>query len=435
MKNTNITEFGPVLLNLGVTRAFFKLLSENDNSKNQIYLGGSFKVLQQIPFGRIIEFPENKNPNYKAPINLCWINESGSISPAPNAQLILYTKYPEVRLSGFLKNCPTAPSEHFQPVNREERKSNKDGRVLIIGICPDGKICAYLAPKNSTLAKSIISTLYEESFGKTIQDFPLEEKDGSNKSALCSKLRNIINAGWHESIRLNSSGNIQSYQAQNGGGYTLEALFGIIPNGVAEPDYKGWELKTFSQKRITLMTPEPDQGFYRDMGAKEFTLKYGHDSPGAVKYFTGTHKVDIFNETSKMTLMIKGFDYDRGTITDMSGGLFLFDNNKEPVAIWSFNELITHWSRKHSHVCYVNYKVEIKHNKIGYVYFSPVYLGELTDLSYFLKTMQSGLIVYDPATKVTKNSNGNMTVKARNQFRINFNDLHNLYDKFYEQII
>ena len=244
---------------------------------------------------------------------------------------------------------------------------------------------------------------------------------------------NIINAGWHESIRLNSSGNIQSYQAKNGGGYTLEALFGIIPNGIAAPDYKGWELKTLSNKRITLMTPEPDHGFYRDKGAKEFTLKYGHDSPGVIKYFTGTHKADIFNETSKMTLIIKGFDYKKATITDMSGGLFLLDSNKEPAAIWSFNTLITHWSRKHSHVCYVNCKMEERGKKIGYIYLSPVHLGEITDLSYFLKTMQSGLVVYDPGTKVIQSKNGNTKVKARNQFRINFNDLHNLYESFYKQ--
>jgi hypothetical protein len=205
----------------------------------------------------------------------------------------------------------------------------------------------------------------------------------------------------------------------------------VLPNQII----KGWELKTFSQKKITLMTPEPDQGFYREKSVKEFTLKYGHDSQGAVKYFTGTHKVDVYNETSKMTLKIKGFDCENGTIADMSGGLFLLDNNKELAAIWSFKELITHWSRKHSHVCYVKCKMEKKDNKIGYVYFSPVYLGESTDLSYFLKTMQSRLVVYDPATKVTEDSHGNMHVKPRNQFRINFSDLHNLYDKFYEQII
>jgi hypothetical protein len=65
--------------------------------------------------------------------------------------------------------------------------------------------------------------------------------------------------------------------------------------------------------------------------------------------------------------------------------------------------------------------MEEKNGKTGYKYFSPVYLGEKTDLSLFLKTFQSGLIVYDPATKVMLNNN----VKARSQFRINFKDLHN----------
>ncbi len=30
---------------LGATRIFFKPLAENDNSKQQVYLGGSFEVL------------------------------------------------------------------------------------------------------------------------------------------------------------------------------------------------------------------------------------------------------------------------------------------------------------------------------------------------------------------------------------------------------
>ena len=168
-------ELGQFLLTLGVTRAFFKPLSENDNSKNQIYFGSSFQVLQQIPFGEITEFPENKDPNYKASINFWWINNSGQSSPAPNTQLILYTRYPEVRLSGFLSNCPTAPREHLQPISREERANNngKDGRVLILGICPDNKVYGFLALKNSPLAKSILTNLYNDTQGKAIQEFPL----------------------------------------------------------------------------------------------------------------------------------------------------------------------------------------------------------------------------------------------------------------------
>ena len=430
----NFEEIGDFFLSLGVTRAFFKPLSENDNSKQQIYFGSSFQVLQQIPFGKITEFPENKDPNYKASVNFWWINDSGQTSPAPNTQLILYTRYPEVRLSGFLSNCPTAPREHLQPLLREARTNNngKDGRVLIIGICPDNKIYGFLAVKNSSLAKTILNNLFQENKG-TIQEFPLKGISGTDKAELIKKLHEIINAGWHESVRLDVNGNKKSYQALNGGGYTLEALFGIIPNGIAEPDFKGWELKAFSGQKITLMTPEPDQGFYHEKGAKEFVLKYGHDSPNAFKYFTGTHKVDIFNTTSNMTLTIKGFDFKKGSINDMSGGLYLIDKNDNATAIWSFNGLITHWSKKHSRACYVNYDSENKNGKNGYIYHSPVYLGENTDLSLFLKTMQTGLIVFDPATKVLQNSNGNMTIKARSQFRIYFKDLKNIYNLFYEQ--
>ena len=291
-----------------------------------------------------------------------------------------------------------------------------------------------MAIKDQPLAKYILEHLFQENRG-TIQDFPLMGSSYTEKNELIDKLHDIVNSGWHESIRLDSNGRIKPYHASNGGGYTLEALFGIIPNGIAEPDFKGWEIKAFSRTRITLMTPEPDQGFYRENGAKEFVLKYGHDSPNALKYFTGTHKVDIPNTTSNMTLIIKGFDFTKGVITNMSGGLYLIDKNNFPAAIWSFKGLITHWSKKHSRTCYVNYISEERNGKKGYIYKSPVNLGENTDISLFLKTMQSGLIVYDPATKVLQNSKGNLTIKARSQFRINFNNLNKLYKTFYEQIV
>ncbi|MDR0601933.1 MAG: MvaI/BcnI restriction endonuclease family protein [Treponema sp.] len=316
MNFNNFENIGQFLLTLGVTRAFFKPLSENDNSKNQIYLGGSFSVLQEIPFGEIREFPEGRNPNYKANINFWWINNTGQISKAPKTQLILYTRYPEVRFSGFLSNCPTAPNEYMRAPGLEERQKNneKDGRVLIFGVCPDNRIYGYLATKNSSLANSILHKLFNEECKKTIQDFPLQGISETGNSDLVRKLREIVNAGWHESIRLDANGSVKSYQAGNGGGYTLEALFGIVPNGIAEPDYKGWELKSFSGARITLMTREPDKGFYHEKGAKEFTLKYGHDADGVKKYFTGTHKANILNTISKMTLIIKDFDWKAWSI-------------------------------------------------------------------------------------------------------------------------
>jgi len=38
------------------------------------------------------------------------------------------------------------------------------------------------------------------------------------------------------------------------GGYTLEAELGIIPNGKAEPDYLGYEVKQYSVTNLNRIT-------------------------------------------------------------------------------------------------------------------------------------------------------------------------------------
>lgn len=76
-----------------------------------------------------------------------------------------------------------------------------------------------------------------------------------SRAKLLAKLHDIHVAGWHDSMRLDGAGNTIAYVARNGAGYTLEAIFGIRPNGRAEPDFAGWEIKAFGSSRITLMTP------------------------------------------------------------------------------------------------------------------------------------------------------------------------------------
>lgn len=103
----------------GAQRMYAKLLSANDNSKNQIYLGSNYSTLNIIPnFGVHADTTLNKQGSvrerFKADINFNWIDESG-IYHAPDAQLILYPKYPEVRLSGILRGCANAPSEIIAP--------------------------------------------------------------------------------------------------------------------------------------------------------------------------------------------------------------------------------------------------------------------------------------------------------------------------------
>jgi hypothetical protein len=74
----------------------------------------------------------------------------------------------------------------------------------------------------------------------------------------------------------------------------------------------GWEVKAYSGSRITLMTPEPDSGYYGKNGVEAFVRKYGRQLPDDVLYFTGTHKVGVNCASSGQTLMLDGFDSSNG---------------------------------------------------------------------------------------------------------------------------
>lgn len=54
---------------LGAITAFCKPFAENDNSKQQIYLGGSFDVIQIFPFHDIEATENGKNSTYKAKLD------------------------------------------------------------------------------------------------------------------------------------------------------------------------------------------------------------------------------------------------------------------------------------------------------------------------------------------------------------------------------
>jgi hypothetical protein len=58
---------------LGAVNVFCKPLAENDNSKQQIYLGGSFEVLQILSFSSVEVTPNGKNSTYKAKLDFSWV--------------------------------------------------------------------------------------------------------------------------------------------------------------------------------------------------------------------------------------------------------------------------------------------------------------------------------------------------------------------------
>lgn len=421
--------------NQGAVKILYKQLVDNDNSKQQIYFGSGFSVLTELPLGPVKSFKRGKTESFQARLNFSWINSTKEISPAPYAKLILYPKYPEVRLSGFLKNCSNSPGIHMQPKPKHLRgdKNKPDGRVLFLGIKTDGHILAYLALKDSAISKNILFNPPESISARGVLQLILEKQYGkSSKEILMNKLSEIYTSGWHESCRLNANGEFMVYTARNGGGYTLEALLGITPNGIAAPDFLDWELKAFASSRLTLMTPEPDLGFYKENGVEAFTLRYGHDKAGYVKYFTGTHKCNERNKTTNLEMVLSGYDPDKKKIINVEGGILLLDQDGTLAAGWSFSRLIEHWGKKHSNVCFIQYEKNTVEDIVRYRYQSPVWFGCGTDFTLFLQAMNDKKIIFDPGSHIKQQTNGKTTHKARSQFRIAFKDLPCLYDYWME---
>ena len=412
-----LTQLIDCLKRYGATEFIFKELSENDNSKNQVYLGGSYDVLQEIPHGEIKTYSDCKRPNYKASLDFWWVSDNGIAEKALGAQLILYPKYPEVRLSGFLKGCKNAPSKYFQTIAREKRSGNKDGRVLVIA--PVGeRIYAYLAPTGSEIAIQLISREYDGLFGHV--EFVVTD----SKTILINHLKKEYAGNPHALVRMYTDGSIRPYAARNAAGYTLEASFGIIPNGAPEPDFMGWELKCYSGSSITLMTPEPDGGIYNQLGTREFVEKYGHVAESGGKYFTGPYRAeanDSFGVPRK--LIVEGYDDEEGKILDVDGSIILMQGESTELASWSFSHLLEHWSRKHNKACYVKYKKEDG----GLISYLPnVFLGEGTSPIFLLRGIETNSVYFDPGSKV----DGNGKLKARSQFRIKARDLFLIYRQY-----
>lgn len=418
---------------LGAVKVFFKRLTENDNSKQQIYLGGSFEVLSLFPYGEVKAYPGLREPNFKADLKLVWVSPE-SHEEAPNTQLILYPKYPEVRLSGFLKGCQMAPSPLMQPVPKEKRRG-VDGRVLFFGITRDRRTLAYVAPEDSGAARHAITHhMHHGASVDLFTELPVKGGSGSeNRTQLLTKLGEIHRMGFVDSMKLDRTGKPQPYQARNGGGYTLEALLGICPNCDASPDYLGWEVKSFSKSNITLMTPEPDGGLYGEQGAEAFIRKFGHPSKENQLYFSGTHRFGQYHQSTGLKLELDGFSPASGKLEGVCGAILLQDKKGMVAASWGFADLLTHWNRKHASAVYVRYEArDLPGKGRQYQYQSSVSLAEHTDFTKWLSAIADGSVIFDPGSKLDNASapQGRGKVKARNQFRISFKKLACLYGSF-----
>ncbi len=418
----------------GATLFYAKRLAPNDNSKNQVYLGGGFSALNIIPHGEIdaddSQLGGAVRDRAKAPVRFFWMTTGRPVS-APGAQLILYPKYPEVRMSGFLRGAENAPAELMA--------SRADGRMLILGVCPDGRVLGEVRGGHDPLTASLEAKATNlQITGVFIDLLPLRTGIGDSRSALLTALLEISRKGWIPSCKIGRSGLPEPYSARNGGGYTLEAQLGIAPNSYAEPDYLGWEIKQYGvgdfvryapKSPVTLMTPEPTGGYYREAGVEAFLRRFGYPDKSGKEgriNFGGIYAVGRdFHADTGLSMALTGYDRATDKMTDINGSLALLDREGTAAAIWYFKDLMAHWTRKHAKAAYVPSLMRTPPPE--YSYGAKALLCEGTDVLLLLSALAQGRAYFDPGIKMEAATTAAPKIKRRSQFRIGHSELVGVY--------
>lgn len=431
----NFEQLNRILADEDCNHLLVKYLAPNDNSKNQIYLGGGFEALNQIPMTDIERDTSvqagSKKDRFKSLIDFYWITDGGRLHPAPFANLILYPRYPEVRLSGILKGLPKGNQNNLVA-------SRGTDRILCLGISRSGKVLAWIGRTTAGLGQEIDNIIKAQAPEiEGVFHRVAVRRDHRVEGDLFARLWSIHQSGWIDSKRLDSHGKILPCRGTNCGGYTLEAELGISPNGRSEPDYDGWEIKQFSVKdlakprggAITLMTPEPDGGDYVRMGLIEFVRTYGYPDklgrPDRLN-FGGIHRYGHVAESTNLKLELPGYNPATNKLERTDGSISLTLPSGHVAASWSFEALLKHWNRKHARAVYVPGTKRDTPSR-QYHYGSLIYIGVGTDFGRFLHAVGRGAVYYDPGIKVVHPDAPKPDWKKRSQLRVAFKNLGTLY--------
>lgn len=431
----------------GTDYVIVKTLGPNNNSKQQIYLAPGLNDLRMIPMGPPVAHPgtsskahERASRIFACGLRYSWWTPDGD-APAPEAKLIYYPQYPEVRLSGLLRGSPSAPNHLL----RIDRRGTEPGRVLLLGVSPsNAAILAVLVGSDTPVAKELATQPLEPA--GSFRLWPLERSvQGDPWRQLADELLAVSRMGFVPGQRLGADGPAP-YHAPNAGGYTLEALLGITSNALGGPDLLGYEVKQFRVSRldapgakvITLMDVSPDHGIFARNDKVAFIKSHGRHNEAANRYdFNGRHFHNVRNSTTGATLKVLG--YDGSSTPDTKGEILLESDTGLCLMSWSFARLLDHWRRKHAHAVYVpsisrTPGAPAVSGQIprAFRFGRIVYRGEGTSFIRFLDAVLCGAVCIDPAINAKPVASGQWRAKVRTGFRISFPKLALLYDKFEE---
>jgi hypothetical protein len=425
----------------GVTEILYKVLPQNANSKNQVYLGGKDpSQFARIPTGEMTahistsEKSGKQEAVFRADLDFYWLTQEGQLAVAPNAKLIFYPQYPEVRFSGFLLGSRNPPSSLWV----KEKRGAEPGRILLLGLGNGRKVIGLTLPPEAPAAREILASgphATYEVFGILPMSGQEEVEDGF--AELMRRLCVIHNMGFVTSRRLDPSGRVVPCKVSNCNGNTLEALLGIRSNGFSKPDFMGWEIKARQVRNaenpnstvVTLFTPEPTTGVYRDEGFETFIRRFGYpDRNGRVDRlnFGGVHRANKQpHHLTGLRLILDGFNPQTSEYRP-TGAVLLVNDKGDVAAGWSFAKLMDHWKEKHAQAAYVPVQQRLTHER-QYRYGRQILVGEGAEFKLLLKAFNEGKVYCDPASKLEGASTDGSTQKKRSQFRVNSGDLPSLY--------
>ena len=414
-----------------------QLAERQDNDKNQIYVGKDLSAVSMIPSGNIEVSTTSSTKTgapgkskFQARLGLRWFTQTG-VTEAQHAKLIYYPQYPEVRFSGFLRGTTGGPSDLL---SRAKRGQEAD-RLLLIGVNKADQTWGLVLGWEAT-ARSDVLRLSEAVSGPLLRWELGQSSAIDTRAALLDELERIHSLGWIRGMRLKDGAPVP-YTARNGGGYTLEALLGISPNGNAEPDFLGWEIKQHGVKAfekpgnpvITLMTPEPTAGVYVSPGFEDFMLRFGYPdkSDEARTNFGGIYKAHKPpHPLTGLRLALNGFQSEKAF--DANGSVALIDTNHEVAAEWPFPKLMEHWKLKHAAACFVPSLSRDTDTGREYLYGRGIMLAGGASFGKLLRSIDGGGVYLDPALKLIVKPDGTATRKKRSQFRTRFRELESLYE-------
>jgi hypothetical protein len=422
----------------GVTEALYKVLPSNANSKNQVYLASDFSQLGKIPSGEVTlhESTSEKSGGqegvFRAQLDFYWLGQNGQAHLAPGAKLIFYPQYPEVRFSGFLRGCKSAPSSLWL----KEKRGEEPGRILVLGLSSSKKIFGITLPPEAPAAKAIRAGNHDAYGALYILPMP-GHSEGGGFLELMKELCRIHHRGWVPSTRLAPNGHLVPCNSSNCNGNTLESLLGIKSNGYSLPDFHGWEVKARQVANadmpgasvVTLFTPEPTAGEYVDAGVEEFIRRYGYpDTRGREDRLNvgGVYRAGAAaHKRTNLRLVLDGFISESGHYAS-TGAIQLLDSKDRVAAAWPFVKLLDHWKAKHAHAAFVPSQA-VTVGERQYRYGRGIMLGEGAEFRLFLNAVHRGTIYYDPGIKLEGVSTPSPKAKKRSQFRVGSRDIPSLY--------